>query len=213
MRAPPAGRPNPRTGGRPSQETAGTNPSTEQAPLYFWSSVCALPSRVACPRSLTQLVVRRWPAGLWLWLLFSFPNDPRPGQPSSASLARACPFCSTVMVIDDCVSEVTCGTLEGALSWIRGRFYDDVGSARQCANAARIALPLSMVLVLACCLPGVTLHPVSVRWMISMESTQRRVGVKQHADHLAQILCAQANNSQCVRSPSRCLRFESGLNE
>ena len=54
---------------------------------------------------------------------------------------------------------------------------------------------------------------VSVRWMISLLSTQRRVGVKQHADHLARILRAQANHSQCVRSPCRCLRFESGLNE
>ena len=31
-----------------------------------------------------------------------------------------------------------------------------VGSTRQCANTARSALPLSMVLVLACCLPDVT---------------------------------------------------------
>ena len=45
---------------------------------------------------------------------------------------------------------------KGALSWTRGRFYDDVGSTRQCANTARSALPLSMVLVLACCLPDVT---------------------------------------------------------
>ena len=41
-------------------------------------------------------------------------------------------------------------------SWLRGRFYDDVGSARQCANTARNALPLSMVLVLTSCLPNVT---------------------------------------------------------
>ena len=44
--------------------------------------------------------------------------------------------------------------------------------------------------------------------MISAVSTQRRVGVKQHAEHLVQILRAQANDSQCVNSPSRCLRFE-----
>ena len=78
---------NARTGGGPSQETAGTNPSTGQAPLYFLtlsgSSVCALPSRVTCP-----LLPHR-PGVL--------PYGRRPGQPSSTSLARmACVQRSTV---------------------------------------------------------------------------------------------------------------------
>ena len=38
------------------------------------------------------------------------------------------------------------------------------------------------------------------------------IGVRRHAFHLAQILRVRATRAQCVRSPSRCLRFGSGLN-
>ena len=115
-----------------------------------------------CQKSLTQLVVRRWPAGLWL--LFSFLIDPesfrtdagpashrvrlwRGGPESTAPLSSQSRFRFRSHLWY---------SGQGPPSWFRGRFYDDVGSARQCANTAKIALPLSMVLVLAYCLPNVT---------------------------------------------------------
>ena len=71
--------------GRPTQELAGDRPKHRRAPTqeldrplsYFLtlsgSSVCALPLRVTCPRSLTQLVVRRWPG--WTSSGTGFAND------------------------------------------------------------------------------------------------------------------------------------------
>ena len=46
-----------------------------------------------------------------------------------------------------------------------------------------------------------------MRWLISSVSTQRRVGVKQHADHLAQIPRAQANHSQKSPQSQSLLAF------
>ena len=92
---------NPRTGGRPSQETAGTNPSTGQAPLFFLtlcgSSVCAFPSRVTSLRSPVRSwwhVAGRLVYGCCSRFLIdpvSFLTNGGPGQPSCTSLAsRAC---------------------------------------------------------------------------------------------------------------------------
>ena len=112
----------------------------------------ASPSRVACPRSLTQLVVRRWQAGLWL--LFSFLIDPVSFL-SDAGPAR-CPLLHYHGNWQLRFRNHLWYSGKGALSWTRGRFHDDVGSTRRCANTERSALPLSTVLVLACCLPDVT---------------------------------------------------------
>ena len=61
--------------GRPTRELAADQPENWRAPKRALagrrgSSVCALPSRVTWPRSLTQLVARRWPAGSVLLFFF-----------------------------------------------------------------------------------------------------------------------------------------------
>ena len=64
MRAPPAGRPTQELAGDRPEERRAPTQELDRPPLYFLtlsvSSVCALPLRVTCPRSFTQLVVRRF---------------------------------------------------------------------------------------------------------------------------------------------------------
>ena len=64
---PPGDQPQKLAGDRPKHRRAPT-PQLDRPPLYFLtlsgSSVCTLPLRVTCPRSLTQLVVRRNSSGI-----------------------------------------------------------------------------------------------------------------------------------------------------
>ena len=112
MRAPPAG--------RPTQELAGDRPEERRAPTqeldrplsYFLtlsgSSVCALPLRVTCPRSLTRLVVRRWPG--WTSSGTGFTND---GSCGLRAVVEHCLPCRG-RVGDRRVEEPCHGTVRGA---------------------------------------------------------------------------------------------------
>ena len=112
----------PRTGGRPSQGTAGTNPRTGQAQLYFCNFERLICLCIAFEGDLSEVASAVGGTSLASWFMAVvrlphrscvLPQGRRPGQPSSTSLARrACVHRSTVMVIDSCVSEVNCGTLE-----------------------------------------------------------------------------------------------------
>ena len=61
MRAPPAGRPTQELAGDRLKHRRAPTQELDRPPLYFLtlsgSSVCTLPWRVTCPRSLTQLVL------------------------------------------------------------------------------------------------------------------------------------------------------------
>ena len=83
--APPA-RDQPENWRRPSRELAGDHRENWRAPtralpgrstflILSGPSFYALPSGVTCPRSLTQLVVRRWPAGFAPLFFFLIDRD------------------------------------------------------------------------------------------------------------------------------------------